>query len=145
MKKFLLTFSILIFGLSPLHLWGQASAEGVKYRVVAVSHTGDRTVSVSNDVELFNSFSIEVPTAFTPNNDGLNDKFGAVAKGVKEYKLVIYNRYGEVVFNTNSLDHKWDGTYNGKQVSTGGYMYEVIAKSHEGEDLHKSGKVVVII
>ncbi len=145
MKKLLITFSILFCSLSPNQLLGQEVAEGVKYRIVAISNSGDRIISASNEVELFNSFSVEMPTAFTPNNDGLNDKFGAVAKGVKEFKLVVYNRYGEVLFNSNSLEQKWDGTFNGNQVPTGGYMYEVIATSHEGEDLQKSGKVLVII
>ncbi len=145
MKKLIITLSIIIMGLSPMQLLGQQASEGTKYRIVAVSQSGDSALSYSNDIMLYDNFSLDVPTAFTPNSDGLNDSFGAVAQGVKDYKLVVYNRYGEIVFNSNSIDNKWDGTYNGSKVPAGGYMYEVIARSHENEELQKSGKVLVII
>lgn len=145
MKKLIIILSILIMGLGPVQLLGQQASEGTKYRIVAVSQSGDSALSFSNDVMLYHDFSLDIPTAFTPNNDGLNDNFGAVAQGVQEFKLVVYNRYGEIVFNSNSIDEKWDGTYKGSKVPAGGYMYEVIARSHENEELQKSGKVLVII
>lgn len=145
MKQFSIIIFLLIISLSPLKLLGQDADGGVKYRIVAVSHSDDSVVSVSNEIVLFNAFSLQVPTAFTPNSDGLNDKFGAVAENVKEYKLVVYNRYGEVLFNTNNLNEKWDGTFNGSTVPAGGYMYEIVARSHENESIQKSGKVLVII
>ena len=145
MKKFIIILSILIIGFGSGKLCAQKASVGSQYRIVAVSQSGDSAVSFSNDVTLFGNFSLDVPTAFTPNNDGLNDSFGAVAQGVEEYKLVVYNRYGEIVFNSNAISEKWDGTYKGSKVPAGGYMYEVIAKSHENEELHKSGKVLVII
>lgn len=145
MKQYSILIVALIVSLSPLRMLAQDTDGGAKYRIVAVSHSIDSVVSVSNEVELFKDFSLQVPTAFTPNSDGLNDNFGAVAENVKEYKLVVYNRYGEVVFNTDNLSEKWDGTYNGSKVPAGGYMYEIVARSHEDENLQKSGKVLVII
>jgi gliding motility-associated-like protein len=145
MKKLFIILSIIMMATGSLQLLGQHASEGTKYRIVAVSQSGDSALSYSNDIMLYHNFSLDLPTAFTPNNDGLNDSFGALAQGVKDFKLVVYNRYGEIVFNSNSMNDKWDGTYKGSRVPAGGYMYEVIAKSYENEELQKSGKVLVII
>ncbi len=145
MKKLIIILSIISMALQPLLLFGQQASEGTNYRIVAVSQSGDSILSFSNSVKLYHDFSLDLPTAFTPNNDGLNDSFGAVAQGVKDFKLVVYNRYGEIVFNSNSIDSKWDGTFKGRKVPAGGYMYEIIASSYENEQLQKSGKVLVII
>ena len=58
--------------------------------------------------------------------------------------------YGSASFSiefspTDNLSEKWDGTYKGTKVPAGGYMYEIVARSHEDESVQKSGKVLVII
>src|SRR5258706_7546293 len=51
-----------------------------------------------------------IPTAFTPNNDGKNDVFRPMLFGnVIKYKFIIYNRWGEIVFQTSNLNKGWDG------------------------------------
>lgn len=67
------------------------------------------------------------PTAFSPNNDGLNDEFGVVIEPdcpVEEYILSVYNRWGQRIFVGYSPDETWDGTFNDKQVDAGVYMFE---------------------
>ena len=54
-----------------------------------------------------------VPTAFTPNNDGINDAFQVIGGQIKEYELWIMNRWGEMVFHSTSLDDFWLGDMNG--------------------------------
>jgi len=69
-----------------------------------------------------------VPTAFTPNNDGLNDVFLPVIEAgcpVEEYMLSIYNRWGQRVFAGYAPQASWDGTYGGKPADAGTYMYEL--------------------
>jgi gliding motility-associated-like protein len=57
---------------------------------------------------------LNVPTSFTPNGDGLNDVFTVQNScGPTPYEVTIYNRWGEVVFNTKDLNQGWDGTYHG--------------------------------
>jgi gliding motility-associated-like protein len=68
-----------------------------------------------------------IPTGFTPNGDGLNDVFRL--KGSKFHNMVefrVYNRYGEQVFYSNTLNNGWDGTWNGKPADMGVYHYTVI-------------------
>jgi gliding motility-associated-like protein len=72
-------------------------------------------MSASNVITLFQPFSLDLPTAFTPKGDGLNDEFGAVAKGLKDYKLLIYNRFGDLVFTSTDVNKQWDGTVKNKE------------------------------
>ncbi len=69
---------------------------------------------------------IEVPNAFSPNNDQRNDKFGVVViENADNFYLTIYNRWGEKMFESKSVDEKWDGNYNGVPCEVGTYFYYV--------------------
>jgi gliding motility-associated-like protein len=125
--------------------FAQQNIGSQKYRVVAVKNSPDGLQSVSNVIEVFTQFKVDLPTAFTPNNDGLNDTFGGIVNSVYEYKLLIYNRNGELIFKSNSSDVKWDGTHNGLKVQSGSYVYQVYAKGPEDSEVNKTGKVMVII
>ena len=70
-----------------------------------------------------------VPNAFSPNGDGKNDYFRVLATDVIDYYLVIYNRWGEKVFDSNDPSETWDGKYKGKYVQPGMYPYECTAKN----------------
>lgn len=65
------------------------------------------------------------PNSFTPNNDGLNDKFKATpVRPLQFYHMTIYNRYGQIIFETNNAGNGWDGTFKGIPQPIGGYMYQ---------------------
>ena len=64
------------------------------------------------------------PTAFTLNNDGRNDMFRILnADAVTAFNLRVFNRYGQVMFETSDKSKGWDGTIKGKLSSPGGYVY----------------------
>lgn len=65
------------------------------------------------------------PTAFSPNNDGENETFRPVADCQVTYYMQIYNKWGQVIFSTETLSEGWDGTYNGQDVPEGKYSYLV--------------------
>lgn len=81
------------------------------------------------------------PTAFTPNQDGRNDVFRAIAScPVLEYSLKIFNRYGEQVFGSDNTATGWDGTFNGQPQELGVYFYLVkvrFDKQYSKEELYK--------
>lgn len=83
---------------------------------------------------------LEVPNVFTPNNDGLNEYFTfKEAKGISDYSISIYNRWGNrVYFEENTFN--WDGTYNGEPVTEGVYFYRVDYNKNES----KTGFVQVV-
>ena len=65
-----------------------------------------------------------VPNAFTPNGDGKNDQFRILGiEKVTSLHLLIFNRWGEKIFETRDKHKSWDGKINGKQVPAGNYIY----------------------
>jgi len=89
---------------------------------------------------------VYVPSAFTPNGDGLNDGFGPEGKFVslESYEMVIYNRWGEKVFTTNSPYEKWDGTYKGVNAPGDVYSYLIILKEMQFDAYKLTGTVQLI-
>lgn len=69
--------------------------------------------------------SVFIPNAFSPNNDGLNEVFLPVVRDVREYELTIFNRWGNVLFNTTDPLQGWDGKCNNKLMETEVYVYLV--------------------
>ncbi len=91
-----------------------------------------------------------VPNAFSPNGDGDNDVLFIRGSGIKEMTFIIYNRWGEKVFQLAisnyqlSIDNGWDGTYKGKKVSEGVYVYYLEATGIDGEEYFQKGNITLI-
>ncbi len=88
-------------------------------------------------------FSIYVPNAFTPNGDGLNDYFATPWFGVKEFHIMIFDRWGMKIFESFDPDFQWAGFYKNKQVQEGVYTYVIEARGHVGERVKRAGTVTV--
>lgn len=114
------------------------------YRVTAVNKTDNDICSVSNIVKVNPELYMYVPNAFTPNEDGLNDSFGALGYGVKDYHLVIYNRWGQLIFESNRQDYQWDGTYHGYKAPIGSYVYSIDSTGYYHDSFHKEGTVSIV-
>jgi gliding motility-associated-like protein len=85
-----------------------------------------------------------IPTAFSPNSDGINDCFGIKFWGVvSEFQLIIYNRWGETVFSTTNPANCWDGMYKSVGASQGNYVYFIKAKTLCGP-VEKKGNVLLV-
>jgi gliding motility-associated-like protein len=136
---------ILILAFTIYSAKGQQAQNPAKtYRIVAVQAKNNTIQSVSNEVNLYLPVRMYLPSAFTPNNDGLNDTFGIVGEGIESCRLIVYNRWGEIVFSSERVDDKWDGKYKGKLVPFGAYSYEVVAFGKEFGKLQKSGNILVL-
>ena len=85
-----------------------------------------------------------VADAFTPNGDGVNDVLHVKAKGVKEISFKIFDRWGNLVFESTSLDDGWDGTYRGKDANAGVYVYIVETKKINNEIEIVKGDVTLV-
>ncbi len=85
-----------------------------------------------------------MPSAFTPNGDGINDCFGVKTWGyVTNLDFSAYNRWGNLIFHSNNSSKCWDGTYNGVRQPSGTYVYQVSAKTICG-NVYRKGTVVLI-
>jgi gliding motility-associated-like protein len=89
---------------------------------------------------------IYIPNSFTPNADGNNDIFRipatAAIASIKYFS--VYNRYGEIMFNTTDKNKGWDGKYKGLPAPTGAYVYIISGNEVKGEVLLK-GTVLLIL
>ena len=91
---------------------------------------------------------IDVPNVFTPNGDGLNDYFFPrqyLSMGLTTFKMDIYNRWGQLVFNTASIEGQgWDGKLNGTLQPEGVYVYRIDATFKDGKIEHHQGNVTLL-
>lgn len=74
---------------------------------------------------------LEIPNVFTPNSDGLNDSFKIKVEGYDAYDIIIFNRWGEKLFQSNDATIHWDGNFKGENVSDGTYYYLIELKTKE--------------
>lgn len=88
---------------------------------------------------------ILVPDAFTPNNDGLNDVFRVIPVGVKALEYVrIFNRWGQLMFSSDSSESGWDGRYKGKEQSSDTYVWMVKGTDYLDRVIEKKGTLTLI-
>lgn len=87
---------------------------------------------------------ISMPTAFSPNNDGLNDLFRPIATFRRQIETIrVMNRYGQAVYESAQSGRGWDGSMNGKPADVGTYYY-MISFDCEGEKVVQSGEVILV-
>jgi gliding motility-associated-like protein len=90
------------------------------------------TDTVIKPIIVHPDFHIYVPNAFTPNEDGRNEIFIPVCRGVEKYSLTIFNRWGDKIFHTTDTSEGWDGYYKGLPSPGGIYVWQVNAFSKQG-------------
>ncbi|MCO5249009.1 MAG: PKD domain-containing protein [Chitinophagales bacterium] len=119
-----------------------------EYKVIGINQYGcmaEREVMI-DVLDLCSSSEIKIPNVFTPNNDGLNDTFRPVFDSdyVKFKHLRIYNRFGEMIFETENPKTAWDGTYNNTYVNTGVYVYYLEYDCYDGNSNMLKGNVTLL-
>lgn len=126
-----LTDGLYTYNWTPSDYFLTRNASSVKARItssgyIKVTATDEFGCSGSDSVHMTVKLCCKaiVPSAFSPNGDGRNDKFGIISTGnYKIYTFRVLNRYGRVVFSTNNQNDTWDGTYNGEPQDLGTYFY----------------------
>ncbi len=93
---------------------------------------------------LLDEADIYVPNAFSPNGDGINDKLEYFAKNIQNIDFRIYNRWGQLLYQTNVLGDFWNGIYKRMPQETGVYVYVIDAISKGGKAIHKSGNFTLL-
>lgn len=88
-------------------------------------------------------FTFYVPNSFTPDANGINDEFFGTGEGFTSYSMWIYDRWGELIFESNEADYYWDGTYKNKQVQEGVYSYRFYLLDWQGHDHQYEGHVTL--
>jgi gliding motility-associated-like protein len=88
--------------------------------------------------------SLYVPNSFTPNNDGVNDVFGALGRDIATFRMMVFNRWGELIWSTESLSGRWDGTHEGVPSPIDTYVWKVEAKELTGRVRDAVGHVTLV-
>lgn len=85
-----------------------------------------------------------VPNGFSPNGDGQNDVLYVRGGGIVSMYWMIYDRWGEKIFETTDQQQGWDGTYEGKALDPAVFVYHLTATCFSGEEIIRKGNVAII-
>jgi gliding motility-associated-like protein len=102
---------------------------GVYILLLNIKDIHNCTAQIQDTIVIEEDFNVFVPSAFSPNHDGKNEGFMPILTFVKDYNLLIYNRWGQLIFSTNESECNesnpcgWDGTYKGEPVQEDVYIY----------------------
>ncbi|MBL7939617.1 MAG: gliding motility-associated C-terminal domain-containing protein [Flavobacteriales bacterium] len=100
-------------------------AKPLETTVYTVTLTDANGCKVQDAVTVILNGSLFVPNTFSPNGDDVNDVFGAWGKEIKTLTMMVFNRWGELIWTGGSLDAKWDGTYGGQQSPIDTYVWRI--------------------
>ncbi len=96
-------------------------------------------------IKVYTGPDIYMPTGFTPNGDGRNDRFTPFPVGIKSLGYFrVFNRWGQMVFSTNTLNVGWDGKFGGKDQASGTYVWMAEGVTLQGKKITKKGVVTLI-
>jgi gliding motility-associated-like protein len=133
--------------LTPSHTF---SATGT-YKISSVVNFSCGTDTLFKSLPITNCDSIAkecklfVPNAFSPDGDGINDKFYPLTSCTfEQYEFLIFNRWGELIFKTTIQTDQWDGKYKGSDCSSGVYVYKITYKFPSKQTKSVKGKIALL-
>jgi len=114
------------------------------YYLTATTDIGCKAVD-SIKIRVFNAAGVLVPSAFTPNSDGLNDLLRPRYNGIKRLDYFsVYDRWGQLVFNTTDMTKGWDGKINGQLQGNGTFVWIINAEGFDGKKFQLKGTTTII-
>lgn len=126
---------------NPVHVFDGLSDYTTSLQVTnAIGCTNTAYTLINGPVILY------VPNAFTPNNDGINDVFRVTGSSIARYNIQIFNRWGEVVFESDNIEEVWDGSHQGGTHYSQNdiYSYVIKVKGFDTDAFERSGHISVM-
>ena len=131
--------------INPTHKYNNIDYYNVSLIVESIYGCLDSAIQ---QITINNEFTLYAPTAFSPDNDNINDGFKIVGNGIDtdNFELRIYDRWGEIIWKTNDMYEEWNGSTrnNNKKVQNGTYVWLVVCNDFNNIEQTKSGTVTVI-
>ncbi|MHC1776674.1 MAG: choice-of-anchor L domain-containing protein [Lentimicrobium sp.] len=112
--------------------------------VLTVTNSFGCVDSTLKQVYVSPKYALQIPTAFTPNGDGVNDAFTIRGSGVKEFSISIFNRWGSLIFFTNDIAESWDGKIDGQPAGKGIYVYHTYFRDDNDEVSEQTGSINLV-
>lgn len=114
----------------------------ITYEVSMTDYFGCMTSNGTFIIKIFPETFLDLPTTFTPNGDGVNDVIYLKGWGIKELLYFkIFNRWGELVFETNDINVGWNGYYKELLQNNDTYTYKAVVKTWKNEELEGVGHI----
>lgn len=114
-----------------------------QYTLTATSTVGCGNAKAVVTVKVYNE--IYIPNAFSPNNDGQNDKFRIIAAdGYEILTFQVFNRWGQAIYQSKDFSNGWDGRYKGQLQPQDTYIYFLQIRSSNGRIITKKGTVTLV-
>lgn len=112
---------------------------------IAINQYGCRD-TISHPVSITGESTTFIPNAFTPNGNGLNDVFAPKFYGITEYRMLIFDRWGNQIFKTENMTEGWNGRVNGvgAEVQQDVYVYKIFTKDLLHNDHRYIGSITVV-
>jgi len=128
-------------GVNPEYSFTQPGAYSMKLHV---ENIGNCASEFEKDLCILEPFVVFVPDIFSPNGDGINDILFVRVKSVSEFYFILYDRWGEKVFETNNTDLGWDGRFNNNNLQSGVYVWFLSYTMVDGTINNSKGDVSLI-
>jgi gliding motility-associated-like protein len=123
--------------LNPIHTYTEI---GNYTATLTITDNGNCPIVIPFTIEVIGESSILIPNVFTPNNDGSNDVFTVSGTNLTDVNCVIFNRWGQKLYEWDRVKGSWDGrTLAGEECPDGTYFYIVEAKGQDGAEYFKKG------
>ena len=128
----------------PVHTYEKKGSYDV---TLYVTYLSGCIYEIKKTIYVGDSYEIELPNAFTPNADGLNDTFRPVYYGFKTVDLKVFDTWGTLIYSETADGAKmigWNGTLNNKPATNGNYIYQVTGEAYNGETIIKNGPFTLL-
>jgi gliding motility-associated-like protein len=127
----------------PVHTYDVKGSYLVTLRTMSIHGCRD---SVQKRVEIVPEFSFYVPNAFTPNGDGINDIFNGKGEEIVDFSMIIFDRWGNLIYSTDDKDTGWDGRANGGSeiAQNDVYVYKITLHDFRGNRHNYEGSVTLV-
>lgn len=127
---------------SPLHVFPDTGHYVIRL-IVSKNCCADTTMELVQ-VNFCAANNYYVPTAFSPNDDGLNDLFQVYGSTITTLHLAVYDRWGERLFESNEVNNGWDGSFRGRKMDTGVFAYTLSLGFRNGETARLAGSFLLV-
>jgi gliding motility-associated-like protein len=111
------------------------------YRIKVISGS---LSSFSNVISYVQTIRLTIPTAFSPNDDQINDTFMAEGIFIKVFNMAVFDRWGKAVFSTTDINKGWDGKINNLMAPAGSYVYTVETQDFTGKVIKRQGTFMLL-